>query len=146
MIRAFRFAPTDPPSSLFKREPEPRERRKDLGRNPRQRDEEHLAAIRLCPCLSCGKEPCGEAAHIRMSSAKDGKPITGIGTRPSDEFALCLCHSCHMEQHAIGEAGFFDRLGIAPVFAARQLYHYSPNVPAMKACIGVMRHFAEPKP
>ena len=140
---AYRIAAPAPPSSLFKSTRLIRERRKDLGRHPQERDPEHLAAIRLCMCLSCGKHPCGEAAHVRMS--EPGKPNAGIGARPDDKFTLPLCHSCHMEQHAIGEAEFYVRLGIAPVMSARLLFHYSPNVPAMNAVIRVIRCFAEPR-
>lgn len=144
-MMAHRIAIAAHPGTLFKSTRIIRERRKDLGRHPRQRDEEHLAAIRQCMCLSCGKEPSGEAAHVRMS--EPGKPNAGIGARPDDRFTLPLCHSCHMEQHAIGEVAFFERrLGIAPVMSARLLFHYSPNVPAMNAVIRVIRCFAEPKP
>lgn len=135
-----RVAPADQPGTLLKRH-EP-QRKRDLGRNPRERDEEHLAAVRQCICLSCGKNPAGEAAHIRMASAVYGKRESGIGEKPDDKFTVPLCHECHMEQHAIGERPFFEAIGISPLSTAGLLYHVSPNVSAMRAACRVAMAFA----
>ena len=136
-----RLSPPDRPGTLLKKPPS-FERRKDLGRDLRERDEEHLAAVRQCMCLKCGKDPAGEAAHIRMASAAHGKRETGMGEKPHDKFTVPLCHECHMDQHAIGEIPFWSALGISPLRAAGLLYHVSPNVMAMKAACRVAMAFA----
>ena len=53
------------------------------------RDAKRLAAIRKLPCIRCGN-PHSQAAH--SNSAKHGK---GRGIKASDQFTVCLCHSCH---------------------------------------------------
>lgn len=83
-------------------------------RRPRERSGVYLKFIRRLPCCKCGIDPCGEAAHIRMGSAKNNKRSTGIGEKPSDRYAIPLCHACHLDRpnalHNIGEATFFEQL------------------------------------
>ena len=55
------------------------------------RDAKRLAAIRKLPCIRCGN-PHSQAAH--SNSAKHGK---GRGIKASDQFTVCLCHSCHFK-------------------------------------------------
>ena len=55
------------------------------------RDAKWLAAIRKLPCIRCGN-PDSQAAH--SNSAKHGK---GRSIKASDEFTVCLCHSCHFQ-------------------------------------------------
>ena len=136
-----RLTAPDKPGTLLKKPPS-FERRKDLGRNPRERDEEHLAAVRLCMCLKCGKDPAGEAAHIRMASAAHGKKEAGIGAKPGDRWVVPLCHADHMELHDMGERAFFEAIGISPLSTAGLLYHVSPNVSAMRAACRVAMAFA----
>jgi hypothetical protein len=95
-----------------------------VARNP-----PHLAAIRRLRCLSCGRTPCGEAAHLRMSAP--GKPNPGIGRKPEDRWALPLCHWCHMTQHSMGERAYWDQLGIDPIAVAQALFAVSPDIEAM---------------
>lgn len=83
-----------------------------LGKATREKDERHLALIRQLPCLRCGGP--SEAAHVRMASAAHEKH-SGIGEKPSDMWALPLCHEHHMEQHREGENEFWARLGIDPI-------------------------------
>lgn len=105
---------------------------KVTSRSPRERDEVHLAAIRKLACLKCGVVPCGEAAHVRMPSGAHGKK-SGMGEKPSDSWALCLCHKCHMEQHKAGEAKFWFDLGINPVLLCVELFAASPDHDKMAA-------------
>lgn len=128
------------PGTLFK-SPSPVKRKPQ--RNLRERDEEHLAAIRQCPCLWCGKEPGGEAAHVRMAAASFGKPLAGIGVKPDDKFCVPLCHECHMEQHSVGELSFWTAARIAPLSVAALLYQLSPNVPAMQSACRTAILFAQ---
>ena len=55
------------------------------------RDAKRLAAVRKLPCVKCGQGP-SQAAH--SNSAKHGK---GRGVKASDQFTVCLCHSCHFQ-------------------------------------------------
>jgi len=70
------------------------------------RDKEYLAFIRALPCLVCGAE--SEPHHWRKGA--DG----GTGMKPSDCFALPLCHEHHMEAHRVGEATFAERRNFEP--------------------------------
>lgn len=102
-----------------------------LGRNPRVNDPKHLAFIRTLECLSCGAGPAGEAAHLRASSLKHGKPNAGAGAKPSDKWTLPLCSMCHTQgnhaQHVVGERPFWDKLGINPFMVCEELFAASGN-------------------
>lgn len=134
MSIAARIAPPDFPGTLFKRPAQAKPR--PLRRQQRGHDAEHLEAIRQCPCISCGHDPCGEAAHVRLGSH------AGIGRKPDDRRTTPLCHGCHMDQHAIGELTFWTSLGIAPLAFAGTLYRLSPNVEAMRAACFVTHFMA----
>lgn len=129
-MTAARFFPPAAPGSLFKCASVKPRKVKD---GQRVRDEKHLAAIRKLPCCACGIDPGGEAAHIRMTRA--GKPITGIGLKPSDEFCLPLCHDEHMQQHAQGEVLFWEQVGIDPLRMAANLFALSPDIDKMRATV-----------
>ena len=61
-------------------------------------DYEYRAWLEQEPCSSGG--PCC-AAHQREGA--DG----GTGLKPSDMFAVPLCHACHGLQHRVGEKTFW---------------------------------------
>ena len=86
---------------------------------------DYLALVRLLPCLYCGQEPAGEAAHVRLASAAFGKS-SGLQKKPDDCWALPLCASDHRNakhaQHNRNEAEFWDALGINPLRAASELW------------------------
>lgn len=103
-------------------------------RNPRKEDPKHLALIRQLPCLCCGRGP-SEAAHVRMSDHLRGKPITGIGCKPSDCWAIPMCHGCHMRQHTRGERVWWEAHGIDPIDIAIRLYAATGDLEAMVAII-----------
>jgi hypothetical protein len=90
--------------------------------NPK-RAAQHLAFIRLLPCMICGSRPA-QAAHIRR--ATDG----GIGTKPSDKFTLPLCVDHHDEQHTTGELTFWSFYRIDPVDQALRLWTVSGDLEA----------------
>lgn len=135
-MRATRIAPADSPGSSLFKAPRAVKPRRTIGRNPRQSDAEHLEAIRQCPCLRCGQDPCGEAAHVRMGSH------AGMGRKPDDSATVPLCHGCHMDQHAVGELSFWDVVGIAPLTVAASLWRLSANIEAMRAACFVAIGFA----
>lgn len=126
-----------PPGTLFKR---PRDialkpRFKRLPRAPR--DAEHLDAIRQCPCLSCGQDPAGEAAHVRFGS------LAGMGRKPPDSETLPLCFRCHRTQHSVGELTFWASVGIDPHVVVKHLYAASPNVEKMRAMCFVAKEIGK---
>lgn len=84
---------------------------------------QHLAFIRLLPCMICGVRPA-QAAHVRRGT--DG----GIGTKPSDKFSLPLCAIHHDAQHANGELSFWSHYRIDPIDQALRLWTISGNLEA----------------
>lgn len=132
-----RVSPIAKPGSLLKGPGKPRKRLK-TGRDPREHDDRYLDALRQCACLRCGIDPCGEAAHIREN--RPGK-MTGMGEKPSDQWALPLCPDCHRNApdalHQVGEAPFFQALEIDPFRICEALYRVSKNLEAMRAVVFV---------
>ena len=103
-------------------------------RSERVHDDKHLASIRKLPCLCCGMEPCGEAAHVRMSSAAHGKPNTGT-RKADDKWTLPLCHECHMRQHSEGELTFWYRVGVSAVHLCVELFKRTGDIDAMRSVV-----------
>ena len=109
-------------------------------RNPRVREPKYLAWLRLqgCAC-GCKSPPPSDAAHLRSASLKHHKEITGLGTKPSDQWALPLRHDHHMAQHAFGdEILWWGMHGIRPHELALRYYcryiaEYPPKAPSAVA-------------
>jgi len=88
-------------------------------RQPRKRDPGYLRWLRAqrCACGCLQGPPC-DASHLRASSHKYGKPITGVGIKPDDKWALPLTHAHHMAAHAWGdERGWWMAHGVPDPFA-----------------------------
>jgi len=85
---------------------------------------QHLAFIRLLPCVACGKAAPSEAAHVRTGT--DGS----VGRKPGDRYAVPLCPTCHAKQHRVGELTFWSALRIDPVNVALRLWTMSADVKA----------------
>lgn len=133
-----RLTPPAPIGSQLKRVsdvPQRRALRCEQGNDP-----DYLALVRQCPCLYCGVEPAGEAAHVRLASAAFGK-ASGMGKKPSDEWALPLCRDDHLNarhaQHRRSEAAFWDGLGINPLLICQRLYAKRGDLVAMRAVVMV---------
>ncbi len=95
-------------------------------RQPRQREPQYLAWLRLqgCSC-GCKSPPPSDAAHLRAGSIVHDKPITGMGTKPDDRWALPLRHDHHMAQHRHGsELSWWSAHGIEP-FSLTMWYYTS---------------------
>jgi hypothetical protein len=129
---ANRISPMAAPGSLLKGERPPHKREEMRERKP-----DYLALVRRLPCLACDNDPAGEAAHLRVTAP--GKPITGTGIKPDDQWALPLCHGCHMRQHAIGEVPFWAEIGISPLIMAVDLVNVRGNIEKMRAIIFAAR-------
>lgn len=83
-------------------------------RQPRLLDPGYLAWLRERPCIACRRPPRCDAAHLKMAWPALDKPFSG-SLRPDDKYAMPLCRSCHMRQHAHGDElgwwvaqGFFN--------------------------------------
>jgi hypothetical protein len=123
-----------PPGSLLKRtDAPPRPRKVETDNDPA-----YLALVRQCPCLSCGLDPAGEAAHVRLSSAAHGKS-NAMGKKPADRHSLPLCADCHRlgrtAQHQGSERAFWIRLDIPPLYTCQQLYAQRGDLVAMRAVV-----------
>lgn len=139
-MSAARISAIAAPGSLLKPDLRPAKAKlKVTSRQPRDRDEAYLAAVRALPCLKCGATPCGEAAHVRMSSGAHGKK-SGMSMKPDDCWSLPLCHRCHMQQHTGGEEKFWHDMGINAVLLCVKLSAASPDQDKMTAiCIGARK-------
>jgi hypothetical protein len=94
--------------------------------------------VRQMPCLYCGVEPSGEAAHVRLASAAFGKS-SGLGKKPDDRWALPLCPEEHRlarhAQHNRSEQAFWDDLKINPLICCQRLYAVRGDLVAMRAVV-----------
>jgi hypothetical protein len=138
--RPRRLTPPAAPGTLLKRfgarpESEPRSVKRDGYEDP-----EYLTLVRQLPCLRCGMEPCGEAAHVRFASAAFGK-ASGLQRKPEDKWALPLCGEDHRisqrAQHKQNEEAFWQMLGINPLLTAQRLYAQRGDHGAMRMVIAV---------
>jgi len=89
-----------------------------LGLFKLYRSKTHLAWVRTLPCVRCGRFPC-DAAHVRIGT--DG----GMGLKPSDQYTVPLCRTCHRHQHQIGERRFWGDLGVSGRDVSLLLYQHS---------------------
>lgn len=142
MVRALnsrpqRLAAAHPPGSLLKRHSvQPRKSVNEAA----GRDAGYLAMIRQLPCVKCGVEPAGTAAHLRMNSGAYNKR-QAMGRKPDDCWTTPLCDGCHTNdhdaQHRIGEREFWHRLGVNPFLLCQRLHAQRGDVVAMRAVVMV---------
>ncbi len=133
--RPQRITPPAPVGSMLKRPSAlPQRSRSSTARE----DHDHLALVRQLPCLYCGVEPCGEAAHVKFNCAAFGK-ANKLGRRPHDCDSVPLCRDDHQNarhaQHKGSEEAFWNALGISPYLVAKQLYAQRGDLVAMRAVI-----------
>lgn len=136
--RPRRISPPAPIGSMLKGA-FPASNGRALKAEPRGGDDpDYLAKVRECPCLYCGQDPCGEAAHVRFASAAFGK-ASGLGKKPDDRWALPLCPEEHRNarhaQHNQNEEAFWAALGINPLIVCEQLYRQRGDMVAMRAVV-----------
>lgn len=98
-------------------------------KQPRVKEESHLAFIRSLPCCVCGKHGPSEAAHIRMADARYAKRASGTAEKPSDRFTVPLCPRCHRlgpdAQHSMNERVFWEIQKIDVIVVAAALHAFS---------------------
>jgi hypothetical protein len=82
----------------------------------RLRSFSYLYFIRGKPCLQCGSP--GEAHHIQYAQPR------ALGRKTGDQYAVPLCHPCHMKLHndGIPERTWWALRGIDPVKWAERSY------------------------
>jgi hypothetical protein len=135
MILPRRLYPPFPPGSLLKRSG----LSVAIARQPSaDRDPDYLALVRQCPCLRCGMDPAGTAAHLRLNSALHNKR-QAMAKKPNDEWTTPLCAACHLNdadaQHKVGEAIFWERVGLNPFLVCKALYAQRGDLVAMRAVV-----------
>lgn len=92
-------------------------------RQPRQRDNGYLQALRRLPC--CIGWGCGgpvEAAHIRYSNPAVGRINPGMQQKSDDRWATPLCRTHHASQHRVSEPAWWAAWGIDPDDLSQRLY------------------------
>lgn len=98
-------------------------------RAPRVHDAAHLAFVRTRPCCikHCNRQ--AEAAHVRMACLAIGKEYTGKAEKPDDRWTVPLCPYHHRigvgSQHSMGEAEFWQMVGLNPFQIAADLWKQS---------------------
>ena len=113
-------------------------------RQPRERDNAHLAFIRRLPCVATfvrtGAQVFGcDAAHVRFGDPQRGKRHTGMAEKPDDKWTVPLTRTAHDEQHGQNERAFWSGLGIDPIDLCEALYAVSGND---RAALDVIRRYA----
>lgn len=94
-------------------------------REPRVRDNKHLAFVRRLPCACCGRLGPSDAAHLRTANPAIGKRHTGKAEKPSDCWTAPLARRCHERQHSMAELAFWASVGIDPFDLCQRLYAVS---------------------
>lgn len=117
------------------------ERIKAKSREKRERhdnrpgnSEEHLAALRKCPCIATLRVPAGEVHHLKFGTGE-----RGMGQRSSDKWGVPLSRTPHDEIERVGarnEEAKLAEWGIEnPRDLAAALWSASPDVKRMTAII-----------
>lgn len=96
-------------------------------RQPRIKDEQHLAFIRGLPCICCTDNTTVEAAHIRMGDPRILKRQAGMQEKSDDAFTLPLCGQHHAMQHRMNEQKFWHWVGVDPILVALALWYWRGN-------------------
>jgi hypothetical protein len=95
-------------------------------RDPRQRDDKHLAFVRQQPCCLPFCKRQAEPAHLRMDNLAIGKELTGKGEKPHDRYTVPLCPYHHRLgvdcQHSMNEREWWQLRGIDPWKIAASLW------------------------
>ncbi|MDR3471563.1 MAG: hypothetical protein P4M09_07715 [Devosia sp.] len=109
-------------------------------RRPRQQSPAHLAFLRALPSLVPGDGPV-EAAHIRYADLRYFKPLTGLGEKPHDKFAVPLAASAHRDQHAGNERQWWANHAIDPILIAALLWLHSGDIEAGEHIVRTARNW-----
>lgn len=110
------------------------EKRRNDREDREGNDNEHLAALRKCPCVATLRVPAGEVHHLKFGTGE-----RGMGRRSSDRWGIPLSRIPHNEIERVGSRNEHTKMkewGIAdPLELAAALWAASPNVPMMTKII-----------
>ncbi len=109
------------------------------AKHPRIENKNHLAFIRMLPCVACGIRKNVEAAHVRMGNPLYGKRPAGMAEKPDDKFCVPLCAKHHDEQHGMNEAQFWMALNIDPLALGLALFDSTGDEERAEAIIRAHR-------
>lgn len=90
-------------------------------RTARWRSPAHRSWVRSHACCACGSSQNIECSHVRLGT--DG----GMGLKPSDEWTISLCRTCHSMSHNVGEATFARENKIDLKALAQEFIKKSPH-------------------
>lgn len=125
------------PSTTERLRAKSREKRAKRSERPGN-SEEHLAALRKCPCAATLTMPAGEVHHLKFGTGE-----RGTGMRSSDRWGVPLSRAPHDEIERVGsrnEHAKFAEWGISdPLGLAAALWSASPDVKRMTAIIFAAR-------
>jgi hypothetical protein len=94
--------------------------------------ERHLELIRKLPCCVCGRNPGGQAHHLKLGVAS-----RGMGMTAPDKFTVPMDEDCHL--NGIERAGskneyrWFMERGVNPLDLAAGLWAVTGNLESMLA-------------
>lgn len=108
-------------------------------KRPRIENRNHLAFVRMLPCVVCGIRRNVEAAHVRMGNPLYGKRQAGMAEKPDDKFSLPLCAAHHDEQHSMNEAQFWMALAVDPLALSLALFDATGDEERAEAIIRAHR-------
>jgi hypothetical protein len=112
--------------------PGPKRRTKPTGKSST-----HLDNLRRLPCLLSGGP--AEVAHLRFADAAHNKPLTGVGIKPEDRWAVPLSPLLHRlsteSQHSMNEREFWKQFGVDPLKVAALLWEHRHNPLTMSRII-----------
>lgn len=108
--------------------------------------ESHLALVRKCPCVICGKEPCGFAHHLL-------KPEPGVRgqKKAMDKYGVPLCFDHHDARSKVsihfhgGEESWFAEHDIDGRGLAKGLWAARGDLDRMGEVVRVHRQLARLK-
>jgi hypothetical protein len=114
-----------------------------LRKHPRVHNKNHLAFIRILPCVCCGTRRGVEAAHVKMGNPLYGKSHPGGAAKADDAFTVPLCMHHHDEQHGMSEADFWMALDIDPLALSLALFNATGD---QERAEGIIRAHREIRP
>ena len=104
-------------------------------RQPRVKDNGHLAFIRRLPCIACHALAPNDAAHVRFGDAARGKINAGMQRKPDDRWTLPSCRVDHERQHGMNERAYYEGLGIDALALCEALYAASGDLEKGRALV-----------
>lgn len=101
----------------------------------------HLDDIRKLPCLSCGRDPGGEANHLMHPD--HGPNGRGLNRKQADQWAVPIDRKCHAAVTDVGDDdAWYARRGIDARSTAAALWAARGNFELMQKIVFAVRQRA----